>query len=130
MLRVELRLLCLVVRIDEEAAALHHRTGHFQVLRSQIEVGQQTNEIGGQAALDTCLASDLTQTEASVLFGVRDDFVEALPSKLKPAAAEVHHAPIELIDNPRRQLFILSCILFRIGLQDFNSSKPLFDALN
>lgn len=48
-LRVEARLLSQMVSVDDKSPALDHGSRHLQVLGTQIEIGQQRHEVGGQA---------------------------------------------------------------------------------
>ena len=129
MLRVEARLLSQMVSVDDKSPALHHGSRHLEVLGTQIEIGEQRYEVGGQARVNVSVAGDLTQTETTVLLAVRDDLVEALARHVEAALAQVHHALVELADDARGQL------LLRVGLGSLSAwlrhldrTEPVLDS--
>ena len=48
-LRVEARLLSQMVSVDDKSPALDHGSRHLEVLGAQIEIGEQRDEVGGEA---------------------------------------------------------------------------------
>ena len=52
MLGVEARLLSQMVSVDDKSPALDHGSRHLEVFGTQIEIGQQRDEIRGKAGVD------------------------------------------------------------------------------